>query len=442
MNKKYIIDNIKGKMGFEELNPMQLSVLSSDASRILLLAPTGSGKTVAFTAALLRVLENPAGKLQGVILAPSRELAVQTGEVIRKIAAGFKVCVFYGGHPMSAEISSVEGGMPDIVVATPGRLLDHLDRGTITLRDMRGYVADEYDKLLDLGFEDEMKKISRRFPRRISLLMLTSATEVEPLPAYLDLKDLTTIDFRERTADPRSRMQVVEIESPVRDKLDTLRDLLLTLPPDSRSIVFVNHRESAERVFGMLRKAGFAAGMYHGGQEQREREQAVELFNNGTTPVLVATDLAARGLDIADVGSIIHYHLPQTQEIYTHRNGRTARVNAGGSVYVITAEGENIPEFIVADRRFAPRPQSERPVPATMASLYINAGKKQKISRGDIAGFLIANAGLEAGEVGRINVRDTNAIVAVPREKAGNILKDIAGKKLKNKSVRITLIQA
>lgn len=439
MNKKNIIDSIKRSLGFEELNPIQLSVLSSEAQRIILLAPTGSGKTAAFAIALLKNLEPASGTLQGIVIAPSRELAIQTGEIIRKVATGYKVSVFYGGHQMSTEISSIEGAMPDIVVATPGRLLDHLQRGTISLRDMRAFIVDEYDKLLDLGFEDEIKKISKRFPRKISLILLASATEINPLPDYLCLENPEIIDFRERTENPKDRMQIVEVESPSRDKLDTLADILLTLNPDDKVIVFVNHRESAERVYNFLTKKGFAAGLYHGGQEQRVREQAVDLFNNGSAPVLVATDLAARGLDIADVNSIIHYHLPTTPEAYTHRNGRTARVDAEGTVYYIISEGENIPEFIVADRRLYPNPPVAVPSKPKLASIYLNAGKQQKISRGDIVGFLIGKAGLSADQIGKITIKDRSAIVAVPRELAGGILKKISGEKIKNKTVRFSL---
>jgi len=440
MNKKSITDNIKSGLGFDSLNPIQFSILSSDAGRILLLAPTGSGKTVAFAIAMLRNLEAPHGVLQGVVVAPSRELALQTGEVLRRMAPGFKVSVFYGGHPMASEISSVGGGVPDIVVATPGRLADHLRRGTLSLESMRGYVIDEYDKLLELGFENEMKKISRHFPRRISLIMLTSATEIETLPEYLRAGDVAVFDFRKRTDDPRERMQVVEVESPQKDKLDSLRDLLLTMEPDKKVIIFVNHRESAERVYNDLRKHHFAAGLYHGGQEQRERELAVDLLNNGSSPIMVATDLAARGLDINDVDSIIHYHLPQTETIYTHRNGRTARGDASGTIYFISSESEDIPEFIVPDRKLYPKPAIAAPGEPAAASIYINSGKQQKISRGDIVGFLINKGGLNADEIGRIVVKDRSSIVAVPRHRIKDILKAVTGQKIKNKSVRISAI--
>ena len=441
MNKKTIIETIKGKLGFEELNPIQLSVLSSESKRMILLAPTGSGKTVAFAIAMLKVLESPSGKLQAVVVAPSRELAIQTGEVLRRCATGYKVSVFYGGHRMQDETASVEGGMPDIIVATPGRLTDHLKRRNITLADLRAFIVDEFDKLLELGFEDEMKKIARQLPRKISLTMLTSATVIEPLPEYIPLADAVTIDYRERTADPRQRMQVVEIESPQKDKLPILRDLLLTLEPAEKSIVFVNHRESAERVYNDLKKHKFPVVLYHGGLEQQQRELAVDLFNNGSADILVATDLAARGLDIAGVSAIIHYHLPLTGDVYTHRNGRTARVDASGVIYIIRSEEEGLPEFINVDRLLYPNPTTDRPASAAMATIYLNAGKQQKISRGDIVGFLINNAGLSSGEIGKITIKERSAMVAVARNKVRDVIRDISGKKIKNKTVRFSIIE-
>lgn len=202
--------------------------------------------------------------------------------------------------------------------------------------------------------------------------------------------------------------------------------------------MFVNHRESAERVYDALIKAGFPTGLYHGGLEQRERRQAVDLLDNGTTPILVSTDLASRGLDIEAVGSVIHYHLPVSSESWTHRNGRTARQDASGTVYVITSEGESIPEFMTFDRPYFPGRPSSDPIRSDMATLYFNAGKREKISRGDIAGYLINRGGLTAGEVGKISISDHSAIAAVPRDKAREVVKAVLPHKLKNTRVKVT----
>lgn len=437
MDKKTIIANASERLGIASLNPMQLAVLSTDARRLILLAPTGSGKTLAFTIALLKKIDRPCQKVQAVVLEPSRELALQTADVVRRVATGYKTSVFYGGHALSAEVDSIKGAVPDIVVATPGRLVDHLTRGSISIAEASILIIDEYDKSLELGFLDTMKKIGRRLPKRLNLAMLTSATPLAELPGFIDMEGAEEIDFTERTTSPRSRMSIVNVVSPERDKIETLSRLLLTLPAGSRTIVFVNHRESAERVYKALLKRGFPVGMYHGGLEQRDREEALELLNNATTPILVSTDLASRGLDIDAVESVVHYHHATSAEAWTHRNGRTARVDASGTVYCITAEGEDIPEFEVYDRELNPNPATQTPHPSGIATLFVNAGKKDKISKGDIAGFLIQQGGLDKSEVGRISVSDHRSLVAVPAMKVKATLENIAGKRLKNKSVKI-----
>ncbi|MDE6266394.1 MAG: DEAD/DEAH box helicase [Muribaculaceae bacterium] len=439
MQKKQIINNIKAT-GIEELNPMQLAVLSTEAQKLFLIAPTGSGKTLAFTIALLRQMQTPCGKLQGVVIAPARELVIQIADVIRSVSPGYKILPLYGGHPMSDEVSSIEGSMPDIAVATPGRLLDHITRGTLSLNDIRAMVMDEYDKSLELGFHGEMKKIVRAMPRKVSSVTLTSATLLTEMPDFIDMEGAVTIDYTTRTEAPRSRMRIVDVPSPERDKLTTLAELLATFSPDAPYIVFVNHRESAERVFNNLKKRGYPVGLYHGGLEQRDRELAIDLFNNGSTPWLVSTDLASRGLDIADVAAVVHYHLPLTEETWTHRNGRTARVKADGTIYVITAEGENIPDFISFDRQFYPPEITSAPEPSPVASLYFSAGKREKLSRGDILGFLIQKGGLTAEEIGKIIVKDHHALVAVPSARISEVMKKIKGEKIKNKSVKISRV--
>lgn len=226
----------------------------------------------------------------------------------------------------------------------------------------------------------------------------------------------------------------------MRDKLDGLEQLLLSLPEGERSIVFVNHRESAERVYDRLRRDGFEAVLYHGGLEQDRRERAVICFDNGTSPVLVATDLAGRGLDIDAVGSVIHYHLPPTAATWTHRNGRTARVDAKGSVYVLTGPDESIPEYVTWDSDLAPKPLRERPTRPSMVTFYINAGRKEKISRGDIAGFLMKTAGIPSGDIGKIDLRDHSAYVAVGRT-AIPVIASLEAPRIKNKRVKITRLK-
>ena len=430
MKEKEILANIASRLAIGELNDMQRRMAGLQTKgTVTLIAPTGSGKTLAFAIPLLKSLGNPDGKVRAVVIAPSRELVVQIYEVIRPIATGFKTVAFYGGHSMQEETNSL-AVTPDIIVATPGRLLDHVKRGNLDLSTTRTLVLDEYDKALELGFADEMKRVCRKLTS-VSFVILTSATVLAELPDYLPKSTRTElIDFSCSTS-PRKQMQIVHIPSPSRDKLDTLIDLLRSLP-DGRVIVFANHRESVERIHAALRKAGLPAGLYHGGLEQNERENAVELLNNGTTPILVSTDLGSRGLDIAELSAVVHYHLPPSPEAWTHRNGRTARQDANGEIYVITAEGENIPEYVEWDRDYVPQGKTDHPIVSSTATLYFNVGKKEKISRGDIVGFLIAKGGLEASQIGRIALRDHAALVAVPRSEAGRLVKAIAPERIIN----------
>ena len=438
MDPRTIRERLKERHDITQLNEMQQLMAATDARKLILLAPTGSGKTAAFTIRLLRFLGTSNGTVQVVILAPSRELVLQIADVIRPVAAGLKTVAFYGGHAMADETNSL-AVTPDIIVATPGRLLDHLTRGNLDLSETKALILDEYDKSLELGFLDEMRRITRRM-RSIEMIMLTSATPLADMPDFIPMRDAETVDFTRSATRPR--LQTVRVNSPERDKLATLSDLLRSLP-DGRAIVFVNHRESAERIYNHLKRNRFPVGLYHGGLEQRERQLAIDLFNNGTTPILISTDLGSRGLDIDDVNYVIHYHLPVSPESWTHRNGRTARMGASGTAYVIIADGDNIPDAVTWDRELYPsgKEPAEGGIRSHMATLYFNAGKKEKISRGDIAGFLMQKGGLPKDEVGKIVVNDHNAIVAVPRDKAQQTIDAVSPYRIKNTKVRISLIR-
>ncbi len=438
MDPRTILERLKERHDITQLNEMQQLMAATDARKLILLAPTGSGKTAAFTIRLLRFLGTSNGTVQVVILAPSRELVLQIADVIRPVAAGLKTVAFYGGHAMADETNSL-AVTPDIIVATPGRLLDHLTRGNLDLSETKALILDEYDKSLELGFLDEMRRITRRM-RSIEMIMLTSATPLADMPDFIPMRDAETVDFTRSATRPR--LQTVRVNSPERDKLATLSDLLRSLP-DGRAIVFVNHRESAERIDNHLKRNRFPVGLYHGGLEQRERQLAIDLFNNGTTPILISTDLGSRGLDIDDVNYVIHYHLPVSPESWTHRNGRTARMGASGTAYVIIADGDNIPDAVTWDRELYPsgKEPAEGGIRSHMATLYFNAGKKEKISRGDIAGFLMQKGGLPKDEVGKIVVNDHNAIVAVPRDKAQQTIDAVSPYRIKNTKVRISLIR-
>ena len=437
MKYSEIVANIKNRLGIAELNAMQIAVGASKANKLILLAPTGSGKTVAFSIALLRSLRPSCGRVQGVIMAPSRELVLQVCDVVRRLAGGYKTVAFYGGHSMTDEVNSLSQ-TPDIIVATPGRLLDHIQRRTVDLSSVDALVVDEYDKALELGFQDEMRKIVRRFGN-LRHIVLTSATPIADMPDFIDLKGAETIDCGINAKASAPRLNIAHVESPARDKAQTLIDLLRSLP-NGKVLVFVNHRESAERTYDILSRAGLPVAVYHGGLDQNDREKAVRMLDNGSKPILVTTDLAARGLDLDALNAVVHYHLPVSPEAWTHRNGRTARAGASGDVFVITSEADNIPDYVVWDHDYNPTGKSDDPIRADFVTLHLNAGKKEKISKGDVVGFLCQKGGLNADQIGKIDLGDHQVLVAVAADKANALIKTLAPEKIKGKRVRISRV--
>ncbi|MCM1451851.1 MAG: DEAD/DEAH box helicase [Clostridium sp.] len=443
MTLKDILKRIGERHGVEELNPMQKKAVSAKSERVILLAPTGSGKTLAFTIPLVERLQPSDGKVQAVIVAPSRELVIQIANIVRPVANGegngaHKTVALYGGHSMQEEINSLQP-VPDIVVATPGRLLDHALRGTIDLAPVRSLVLDEYDKALELGFHDQMRRIVKRM-KSLKYVMLTSATRLYEMPDFIDLSQAKVIDYADKNSSPRERMDVHLVRSDSRDKLQALHQLLESLP-NGKTIVFVNHRESAERVYDFLNRKKMPVGLYHGGLDQLQREVAIDMLNNGTTPILASTDLGSRGLDIEGVRSVVHYHLPPTQENWTHRNGRTARVDATGDVYVLASEGEKIPDYIDFDDEYVPAEHMPNgdPIRSDVSTLYLNVGKKEKVSKGDVLGFLTKQCGLRGDQVGKIVVKDHCVVAAIPSDKAQEVISIASAAKIKGQRAKASL---
>ncbi|MEG1538881.1 MAG: DEAD/DEAH box helicase [Muribaculaceae bacterium] len=438
MKESEILLTLKAKHGIEELNEMQKKILSQSTTSgdMIILSPTGSGKTIAFLLPILKSLKPSSGKVQVVIIAPSRELVTQIDSVARSLAVGYKTTCCYGGHSVIDEKQSL-AITPDIIVGTPGRLLDHINRKNIDLLSTRFLILDEFDKSLELGFQEEMQKIVKRMPN-LSRRILTSATSINEMPEFVGLQSATTYNFLQGNASLRDRLTVWEVKSTSNDKLEMLL-MLLNNVKEGRTIVFANHREAVERIYDYLMDNYMPAGMYHGGLEQIDREKALSMFNNGTYRVLVTTDLGSRGLDIAEVTNIIHYHLPSSSETYTHRNGRSARVNATGEIYVITSPTEKIPAYIVFDGEKDIDENAVSLLKKTMTTLYFQAGKKEKISRGDIVGFLVNQGGLQSDEIGQIDLKDHYTLVAIPALKTEEILDRIATQKIKNKRVRISV---
>ena len=433
-----------------KLTPMQeeTATLIGRKQSVLLLSPTGSGKTLAFLLPIMRLIEagcetpspTAARGPVAVVVAPSRELALQMEQTLKEQNMGRSLKIagmaLYGGRPTMEEHRTLKSIHPPIIFATPGRLLDHIDKGNIETAATRILVVDEYDKCLELGFREEMDRIAQAF-RRCPQIVLTSATRsadigqaADECPTILRGKTFATIDYLENNAELRSRIEIVEVPSPEKDKLHTLGQLL-TEAGGKSCIVFVAHRESAERVGKYLKELHFDAIVYHGGMEQDRRERALGKFRAGAANVMVSTDLAARGLDIPDVERIIHYHLPLDEATFTHRSGRTARWEASGESCLIVGPEETLPAFIQTDRLLNVSHLDIHPTPSAWTLIYIGRGKKDKLSRADVAGFFCKKGGLNAPQIGRIILTDHATFAAVQRKAVRQLLKNVAGEKIK-----------
>ncbi len=424
-------NDVLSALGISQLSEMQLSVSKiwkeQEDKDIVLLSPTGSGKTIAYLLPLMERIDTGKDSVQAVVIVPSRELAMQTDEVVKNMKTGVRSICCYGGRPAMDEHRRMNAVLPHIIIATPGRLVDHLNKRNFEVSDVRTLVIDEFDKSLEFGFQEEMQEAISMLPL-VKKKVLLSATDAEQIPQFVDLNETVRIDYLK--AEERVSFSIVH--SPQKDKLNTLLDLLRALG-DAKSIIFLNYRDAVGRVYDFLKAQGVACEMFHGGMEQDRRERAIYKFSNGTSHVLVSTDLGSRGLDIPDTDCIIHYHLPLNEEAYTHRNGRTARWEAEGRAFMILNEEETLPEYIdehTVQEFYIPKKLSPIAQPK-MATIYIGKGKKDKLSKMDVLGFLCKIGGLERNDVGRIDVRDHCSYAAVSRTVIKDVLNRVEGKKIK-----------
>ena len=425
-------NDILSKLGIT-LNVMQEA--TADAilhtnKDVVVLSPTGSGKTYAYLLPLIQRLDASSDALQAVVLVPGRELARQSANVLKDLSSGLRSMALYGGRPTMEEHRVLRDVKPQIVFATPGRLNDHLDKSNINAETIKWLVIDEFDKCLELGFQDEMMSILCKLPN-IERRSLLSATESESIPKFVSMGRTVHLDFRTEEENIPDRIRLYTVTSTEKDKLECLKNLLLSLD-DTSSIVFLNYRDSVERVALFLKENGFTLSWFHGGMEQRERESALYKFSNGSAPILVSTDLASRGLDIPDVDNIIHYHLPETEDSYVHRVGRTARWDKEGRTFFILGPDEHLPEYVSNDHEEYQIPELlPKPALPRMATIYIGKGKKDKISKMDIVGFLCKKGGLNCSDIGKIDVKDRFTYVAVSRAKIKKLISLTKGEKIK-----------
>ncbi len=440
MTNSTIVESALQKLNITELNPMQQAALDESLidKDVVLLSPTGSGKTLAFLLPLLDRLEVGNNHIQALILTPSRELALQIQSVFKNMGTPWKTCCCYGGHPIAEEKKSIIGNRPEIIIGTPGRIADHIYKGNFEARTIETLIIDEFDKSLEFGFHDDMIDIISQLPslRKRTLLSATDAIEI---PEFAGMDNTVKLDFLPKDSEVESRLEMKQIISPSKDKVETLYKLLCTLGSSS-SIVFCNHRDAVDRIHSLLEDNGLYSERFHGGMEQPDRERALYKYRNGSCNVLVSTDLAARGLDIPQVEHVIHYHMPVQEDAFTHRNGRTARWDASGTSYIILSEEEPLPKWwsLGEDLEIQQLPQNPPRVAKPLwATLYIGRGKKEKINKGDIAGFLYKKGGLTSNDIGQIDMREHYGFVAVRREKLKSMLSNIRGEKIKGARVLI-----
>ena len=427
-NQKNILD----KLGIDQLNSMQeeAKLAIHAAPSVILLSPTGTGKTLAFMLPVVAEIKRDLHEVQCLILVPSRELAIQIEQVTRNMGAGLKANAVYGGRPVSKDKLDLKHP-PAILIGTPGRVADHLRRKTFSIDHLSTLVLDEFDKSLEVGFEDEMIEIIDALPH-LEKRILTSATHDVELPNFVGLENPIEVNFLHLA---NTQLQVKLIISPMKDKLETLVNAICHLGAQP-GIIFCNFKDSIQRVSDYLSNQGIDHGCFYGGMEQRDREESLVKFRNGSHQLIIATDLAARGIDIPEIKYIIHYHLPQRSQEFTHRNGRTARMHNEGTAYVIQWAEEVLPDFI-------PHSETEQldittiPQASSWTTLFVSGGRRDKISKGDIAGMCFKQGLLSHEDLGIIELKQDCAYIAVKKEKAKQLIAKINNLKLKKKKIRV-----
>lgn len=421
------------QLHIEQLSPMQqeaYQAVKTTRKDVVVLSPTGSGKTLAYLLPLTELIDKDDDRVQAIVIVPGRELALQSAEVLRRMGTGLRAAACYGGRTAMEEHKMLKQTRPQIIFGTPGRLNDHIAKENFSVYGVSMVVIDEFDKCLEMGFHDEMSRLLKSLPG-VKRRILLSATDADEIPGYIRLDQAVKVDYTDEAGQVPGQIALYELRSDKKDKLETLGQLLRTLG-QTQSIVFLNYRDSVERVADWLCGEGFGVSSFHGGMDQQAREDALYKFSNGSANVFVSTDLGSRGLDIPGVNNIIHYHLPLNEDGYIHRVGRTGRWDACGQAFFILGPDEHKPYFINAELKPFTLPDVIPPTPRpTMTTLYIGKGKKDKISKGDILGFLCKAGGLKASEIGRIDVKDRYAYAAVDSKKIAAVLQNTRGEKIK-----------
>ena len=429
------LEKILQNLNIASLNEMQhkaMKTISKNAN-VVLLAPTGSGKTLGFLLPLLDILDPTQADIQVMILSPSRELALQIEQVFKSMATGYKVNCCYGGHDLQTEKNNLSHP-PAVLIGTPGRIADHLKKGRINTSAIRIMILDEYDKCLEFGFKDDLSYIFEQ-TKNLTKHILTSATEAIEIQEFIGITNPVTLNFLTEEATENLKIKVVSTASD--NRLNTLFRLVCKIGNKSM-LIFCNQRQTVDTISELLWEKKLPNNVFHGGLDQGLRERTLIKFRNGSHRILVTTDLASRGLDIPEIECVIHFNIPATENIFTHRNGRTARMHASGTTYLIISDKETLPPFLKETPEYESLPSKVSVPDKTLwETLYIGAGKKEKISKMDVVGFLMQKGQLQKEDLGLINILDHASYIAIKRDKIVQLLDQIYNQPIKKQKVKI-----
>lgn len=439
------------ELEYTEMTPVQAASLPAILSKrdVVAQAKTGSGKTAAFALGLLSSLDITAIKLQGLVLCPTRELADQVSREIRRLAAfvpNVKVTTLCGGVPRRTHINSLTHE-PHLVVGTPGRILDLLQKKALPMDALQVLVLDEADRMLDMGFADAIAEIIEHIPAQRQTLMF-SATMPNPIRQFSRQFQHEPLDVTVKSEADEVLIEQIFYEVQPQDKLNALLSLLMQHRPDS-AVVFCNTRQEVRDVHEALVAQGFSALALHGELEQREREEMLVRFANRSCNVLIATDVAGRGLDIKDLPMVINFDIATDADTHVHRIGRTGRAGSRGMALSLCAPRDNARARAIAEQQGIalhweklPRGMHEvASVAAPFITLAIDAGRQDKLRPGDLLGALTGDAGLPGDAVGKIDVFPTRSYVAIARDWHGKAVQRLRAGKIKGKTFRIRNIR-
>ena len=445
---KDLVENLSS-LGYQEMTPIQAQALPPmlNGSDVIGQGKTGSGKTAAFGLALLNKLDVKRFRIQSLVLCPTRELADQVAKELRKLARAIhniKILTLCGGTPFGPQIGSLEHGA-HVIVGTPGRIEEHVIKGTLELEHLNLLVLDEADRMLEMGFQSALDNIVERTPldRQTLLFSATFPNQIKLISeSIMEEPILVKVSSTDDKSTISQKFFKVTNDD---DRIEALQLLLLEQPRES-TVIFCNTKKETQQIANYLQGDGFSVLALHGDLEQRDRDQTLLRFSNKSAAVLVATDVAARGLDIDSLDLVINYHVARDTEVHVHRIGRTGRAGSEGMAYSLYSDKESykiglledyLEQVILPESLPGRAVLANTRVQAKMATIQIDGGKKQKVRPGDILGALTGDSTIKAGDVGKINVLDNKAYVAVAKEVLKLALSKLTKGKMKGRSFKI-----